>query len=59
MTIHLLTVAGLSAEIFMDKLPGLAGLWTIYIPALFRGRILKDSSVIKRKSVVTLPFQRP
>ena len=43
MTIHLLTVAGLSMEIFADK-P--AGLWTVYKPAMFRGRILKDSSVL-------------
>ena len=28
------------------NLLGLAGLWTIYKPAMFRGRILKDSSDI-------------
>ena len=43
MTIHLLTVAGLSAEMWIN-LPGLPGLWTIYKPAMFQGRILKDSS---------------
>ena len=26
------------------NLPGLAGLWTVYNPAMFRGKILKDSS---------------
>ena len=26
------------------NLPGLAGLWTVYKPAMFWGRILKDSS---------------
>ena len=28
------------------NLPGLAGLWTIYKPPMFWGRILKDSNVI-------------
>ena len=46
MTMHLLTVAGLFAEIFVDKAAGLAGLWTVYKPVMFLGRILKDSSEV-------------